>query len=68
MGLPGPIELAIIAGVFVLMFGASRLPNIMRSMGRSVNEFKQGLKDEPLQMKNLEDKDASEEAAEQAAS
>jgi len=36
-------------------------------MGRSVNEFKQGLKDEPKEIKSLEHKEASEETAEQPA-
>lgn len=61
-------ELLIVAAILMLLFGASRLPTMMRNMGRSVNEFKQGLKDEPKEIKTLEDKDASEEAAEQAAS
>lgn len=60
-------ELLIVAAILMLLFGASRLPTMMRNMGRSVNEFKQGLKDEPKEIKTLEDKDASEEAAEQAA-
>ncbi len=44
----GTTELLIIAAIFVLLFGASRLPSLMRNMGRSVNEFKQGLRDEPV--------------------
>lgn len=60
-------ELLIVAAILMLLFGASRLPTMMRNMGRSVNEFKQGLKDEPKEIKSLEDKDATEETAEQAA-
>jgi len=60
-------ELLIVAAILMLLFGASRLPTMMRNMGRSVNEFKQGLKDEPKEIKSLEDKEASEETAEQPA-
>ena len=60
-------ELLIVAAILMLLFGATRLPTMMRNMGRSVNEFKQGLKDEPKEIKSLEDKEASEETAEQPA-
>lgn len=51
----GTPELLILGAILMLLFGASRLPSLMRNMGRSVNEFKQGLKDEPGEMKSLED-------------
>ena len=34
----------------------------MFGMGRSVNEFKQGLRDEPVDLKNLEDKEEANQA------
>ena len=48
-GLPGGTEWVIILIVALLIFGP-RLPQVMRSLGRSVNEFKRGLRegaDEP---------------------
>jgi sec-independent protein translocase protein TatA len=40
---PGPLELAIIAGIILLLFGGSKLPSLMRNLGRSTNEFKRGM-------------------------
>ncbi|MDA9858238.1 twin-arginine translocase TatA/TatE family subunit [Rubripirellula sp.] len=40
---PGPVELAIIAGIVLLLFGGSKLPSLMRNLGRSTNEFKRGM-------------------------
>jgi sec-independent protein translocase protein TatA len=43
-GLGAP-ELLIILGVVVLLFGARKLPDLARSLGRSSKEFKAGLKE-----------------------
>lgn len=40
----GPMELAIVGMVAVMLFG-KRLPSVARSMGQSLTEFKRGLKD-----------------------
>ena len=49
MGELSPWHLLILAGVFVLLFGAKRLPDGARSLGRSLRIFKtevKGLNDE----------------------
>lgn len=38
-------EMLIIGVVGLLLFGANRIPEVARSLGRSVNAFKNGLKD-----------------------
>ena len=38
----GPWEMIILAGVCLLFFG-NRLPSVMRSLGKSVVEFKKGV-------------------------
>jgi sec-independent protein translocase protein TatA len=40
----GP-EWFIVLGVIVLLFGAKKLPELARSLGRSTNEFKKGMKE-----------------------
>ena len=43
----GVMEACIIAGLGLLIFGAKRIPELSRSLGKSVVEFKKGLKDTP---------------------
>lgn len=45
MHLPGGAELIIILAVLLLLFGASKLPQLARSMGQASKEFKSGLKE-----------------------
>ena len=53
----GP-QLLIVLGIVMLLFGANRLPELMRSLGRSVTEFKKGVteggKDEEEEPKKVE--------------
>ena len=44
--MPGTTELLIIGRIFILFFGANKLPGLAKSIGKSANEFKKGLKDE----------------------
>ena len=39
----GPTELLIILGIVLLLFGASRLPKLAKSLGQASSEFKKGL-------------------------
>jgi sec-independent protein translocase protein TatA len=43
MGLENPVHLAIIALIIVLLFGARRLPELGRSLGSGIREFKGSL-------------------------
>jgi sec-independent protein translocase protein TatA len=39
----GPLELLIILGIVLLLFGGAKLPKLARSMGQASKEFKKGL-------------------------
>lgn len=43
----GATEIVLILAILLLVFGASRLPKLGRSMGQSITGFKKGLQDEP---------------------
>jgi sec-independent protein translocase protein TatA len=38
-------ELLVILLIVLLLFGAARLPEIARSLGKSIHEFKKGIKE-----------------------
>ncbi|MDD4871802.1 MAG: twin-arginine translocase TatA/TatE family subunit [Kiritimatiellae bacterium] len=46
-GLPSGPELIIILFVILLLFGSKKLPELARSIGKSISEFKKG-KDEAV--------------------
>ena len=62
MGLENPLHLLIIAVIIVLLFGAKRLPELGRSLGTGMREFKASVTGE-----NEEDKPAVVEASAQPA-
>ena len=43
MKLPGPLELVIILGIVLLIFGAGRLPEIGSALGKGISAFKRGV-------------------------
>ncbi|MFD4672647.1 Sec-independent protein translocase subunit TatA [Lentzea sp. NPDC058450] len=55
MGNLGPTELIIIAVVIILLFGAKKLPDMARSLGKSAKIFK-------AETKGLRDQDSSDDA------
>ena len=59
MGFLGTTEVLIIAGVIVLLFGASKLPKLGGAIGESIKNFKKGIKDgtPELEDENKKDKD-----------
>lgn len=41
----GPTELIIILVIVMLLFGATRLPKLARSLGQASKEFKEGIRE-----------------------
>ena len=50
----GTQELVMIFAVVVLLFGASKLPELAKSMGSSVGEFKKAQKESELNLREFE--------------
>ncbi len=57
-GMPGIPELLIIMAILLLLFGGAKLPGLMRNLGRSVNEFKTGIKEAPADSAIEDDSDS----------
>jgi sec-independent protein translocase protein TatA len=48
LGMP---EILLIALVVLLVFGGKKIPELMRGLGKGVNEFKKGMKDVETELK-----------------
>lgn len=46
LGMP---ELIVILVILILLFGARRLPELAKGLGQSINAFKQGSADRPIE-------------------
>lgn len=67
MDIPGGWELVLILAVLVLLFGAKKLPDAARSLGRSMRIFKsevKGLHEDDAKPPALAESDAAREARE----
>jgi sec-independent protein translocase protein TatA len=58
----GPQELFWLFLIVLLIFGAKRIPEIGRSIGRGIQEFKKGIRDVETEMQ-ITDKPTTREAA-----
>ncbi len=43
----GPMELVLILGVALLLFGGRKLPELAKGMGEGIKNFKNALREEP---------------------
>ena len=68
----GPLEIAIIVGVIVLLFGVGRISRIGGDLGSSIKEFRRAIRDDSSEQAEATETveaqvETPEEAAEQAA-
>jgi sec-independent protein translocase protein TatA len=45
LGNIGTLELLVIAGVLILLFGSKKIPELVRALRDSISEFRGGLKE-----------------------
>ena len=67
----GPLELLIILAIVVVLFGASRIGDIGKGVGRGIREFRRELKDgadegEPAEKGAVAKTESADEAKEQS--
>jgi len=44
--MPGGIELAVIVGVVILLFGGKKIPELAKGLGKGIKDFKSAVKDD----------------------
>jgi len=47
MGKFGATEIILILAIVILLFGAKKIPSLMKGIGEGINEFKKASKGEP---------------------
>jgi len=65
MGMPGGTELLIIFGIIVLLFGAKKIPDLAKGLGKGIKNFKAEMKDDGTEVASEEPKkvESGEETA-----
>ena len=48
MGMPGGIELLVIALVILLLFGGKKIPELAKGLGSGIKNFKKAVKDDEI--------------------
>jgi len=65
--MPGGIELAVIVGVVILLFGGKKIPELAKGLGKGIKDFKTAVKDDDTVVATKESvKEIKEEVKEAA--
>ena len=54
MGMPSGTELLIIFGIIVLLFGAKKIPDLAKGIGKGIKNFKSEMKDDTVETASTE--------------
>ena len=57
MGMPSMPELLIVLAIVVLLFGAKKIPDLAKGMGRGIKDFKKAIKDDDEEPKEIATKE-----------
>lgn len=55
LGMPGPLEILVILIVLLVLFGANKVPEIGRHLGKGLREFKKAMNSEETDEENKKD-------------
>jgi sec-independent protein translocase protein TatA len=56
MGMPSMPELLIVLAIVVLLFGAKKIPDLAKGMGKGIKDFKKAIKDDDEEVKEVASK------------
>ena len=60
MGMPSMPELLIVLAIVVLLFGAKKIPDLAKGMGKGIKDFKKAIKEDDEDSKEIATKDTVE--------
>jgi len=60
MGMPSMPELLIVLAIVVLLFGAKKIPDLAKGMGKGIKDFKKAIKDDEEDVKEVASKTTEE--------
>ena len=58
MGMPSMPELLIVLAIVVLLFGAKKIPDLAKGMGKGIKDFKKAIKEDEEEPKEIAKSDA----------
>lgn len=56
--MPSPLQLLIVVGIIVLLFGARRLGDLGKGLGEGIRNFRRGVADDEKEAQRIADGDA----------
>ncbi|MEY3090482.1 MAG: hypothetical protein RL113_798 [Pseudomonadota bacterium] len=65
MGVPSMPELLIILAIVVLLFGAKKIPDLAKGMGRGIKDFKKAIREDDEETKEIASKEEANTATEE---